>query len=303
MRDKDRRDEMDATRLHAEDAIRIFDALSQSTRLETYRLLLRYAPYGLPAGDIARLLAVPHNTMSSHLSTLERADLVTARREGRSIIYAADTRQSARIFSRLIEEMRNGAPTTDRAPAFPQVRPSPGDARPYSVLLVCSGNAARSVIAEAVLKREGRGRFQAFSAGSRPKGTPHPLAVGLLQSLGYDIDALHSKSWNAFAQADAPPMDFVITVCDAAAGETCPAWPGHPLRAHWGVPDPTLVHGSEAEQRAAFLDTYRRLAARITAFVNLPIARLDLATLKERLAEIGTMEGATDFTLTGQAAA
>lgn len=293
---------MDATRLSAEEITRIFDALAQTTRFETYRLLLRYAPYGLPAGDIARLLAVPHNTMSTHLSHLERAGLVSARREGRSIIYAANTMRPAHVLSHLVGEMGVTARLV-AAPAFPQVRPAAANDRRYNVLLVCSGNSARSLIAEAILNREGRGRFRAYSAGSRPSRAPHPMALTLLQSLGYDGSELRSKSWSEFGTADAPPMDFIVTVCDAAAGEVCPAWPGHPLQAHWGLPDPAEVGGTEAERRAAFLETYRRLAARISAFVNLPIEQLDLATLKERLAEIGGMEGATELTLTRRAAA
>ncbi|MFG1349389.1 metalloregulator ArsR/SmtB family transcription factor [Xanthobacter autotrophicus] len=295
---------MDETRVNAEDATRIFDALSQGTRFETYRLLLRYVPYGLPAGDIARLLAVPHNTMSTHLAVLERAGLVTARREGRSIIYAVRLSDAGVMLSQLMAEM--GFAVSPRrstgTAAFPQVRPAAANDRVYNVLLVCSANAARSVIAEALLSREGRGRFRAFSAGSRPKPKPHPMALNLLRSLGYDTSSLASKSWDGFAGPDAPQMDFVITTCDAAAGEICPAFPGHPLQAHWGLPDPLKVKGSEAEQKAAFLATYRRLAARVSAFVNLPFEQLDLASLKERIGEIGKMEGATDLTLSGQAA-
>lgn len=295
---------MDATPLNADDATRIFDALSQGTRLETYRLLLRYVPYGLPAGDIARLLAVPHNTMSVHLGLLERAGLVTSRREGRSIIYAASLTTARPVLAQMMAEMGfavspgRGA----RAAAFPQLRPAAANDRVYNVLLVCSANSARSLIAEAVLNREGRGRFRAFSAGSRPKLKPHPMAIDLLGSLGYDTAPLASKSWDGFARPDAPKMDFVITTCDAAAGEICPAFPGHPLQAHWGLPDPLAVKGSEAEQKAAFLATYRRLAGRVSAFVNLPFEQLDLASLKERIGEIGKMEGATDLTLAGQAA-
>lgn len=295
---------MNETTLNGEDATRIFDALSQGTRFETYRLLLRYVPYGLPAGDIARLLAVPHNTMSTHLALLERAKLVTARREGRSIIYAASLAPAAPILGRLMSEMgftltaRRGALQS----AFPQLRPAAANDRVYNVLLVCSANSARSLIAEALLNREGRGRFRAYSAGSRPKRKPHPLALDLLASLGYDTAHLASKSWDAFAVPDAPQMDFVITTCDAAAGEICPAFPGHPLQAHWGLPDPIQVKGSEAEQKAAFRATYRRLAGRISAFVNLPFEQLDLASLKERIGEIGKMEGATDLTLSGEAA-
>lgn len=295
---------MDQTRLNADDATRIFDALSQGTRFETYRLLLRYVPYGLPAGDIARLLAVPHNTMSVHLGVLERAGLVTSRREGRSILYAASLAAAGPVLGQLMAEMgfaispRRGSGSA----AFPQLRPAAGNDRVYNVLLVCSANSARSLIAEALLNREGRGRFRAFSAGSRPKPKPHPMALDLLRSLGYDTASLASKSWDGFAGQHAPQMDFIITTCDAAAGEICPAFPGHPLQAHWGLPDPILVKGSEAEQKAAFLATYRRLAVRVSAFVNLPFEELDLASLKERIGEIGRMEGATDLTLSGQAA-
>ncbi|MEP9348338.1 metalloregulator ArsR/SmtB family transcription factor [Xanthobacter sp. KR7-225] len=295
---------MDETKLSAEDATRIFDALSQGTRFETYRLLLRYVPYGLPAGDIARLLAVPHNTMSTHLAVLERAGLVTARRDGRSVLYAVNLSAAGPLLSQLMGEM--GFAVSPRrgigAAAFPQLRPAAANDRVYNVLLICSANSARSLIAEALLNREGRGRFLAHSAGSRPKRKPHPMALDLLAQLGYDTAPLASKSWDAFAGPDAPQMDFVITTCDAAAGEICPAFPGHPLHAHWGLPDPILVKGTEAEQKAAFLATYRRLAARVSAFVNLPFEQLDLASLKERIGEIGRMEGATDLTLSGLAA-
>ncbi|OYY09645.1 MAG: protein tyrosine phosphatase [Rhizobiales bacterium 35-68-8] len=295
---------MEEMTLNGEDATRIFDALSQGTRFETYRLLLRYVPYGLPAGDIARLLAVPHNTMSTHLGVLERAGLVSARREGRSILYAVTLAAAGPVFSRLMGEM--GFAVSPRhgtgAAAFPQLRPAAANDRIYNVLLVCSANSARSLIAEALLNREGRGRFRAYSAGSRPRGTPNPMVLDLLRSLGYDTGSLASKSWDGFAKPDAPEMDFVITTCDAAAGEICPAFPGHPLQAHWGLPDPVLATASEAEQKAAFLATYRRLAGRVSAFVNLPFETLDLASLKARIGEIGRMEGATDLTLAGQAA-
>ena len=294
---------MDETTLNGEDATRIFDALSQNTRFETFRLLLRYAPYGLPAGDIARLLAVPHNTMSTHLAVLERAGLVSARRDGRSILYAVTLAAAGGIFSRLMGEMGfSVSPRHGTGAAFPQLRPVAANDRTYNVLLVCSANSARSLMAEALLNREGRGRFRAYSAGSRPRGAPHPVAVDLLRSLGYDTDTLASKSWDGFAGPGAPEMDFVITTCDAAAGEICPAFPGHPLQAHWGLPDPVLATASETEQRAAFLATYRRLAGRVSAFVNLPFETLDLASLKARIGEIGRMEGATDLTLSGRAA-
>ncbi len=292
-------------------AVEMFASLAQPTRLEAYRLLARYLPYGLPAGDVARLLAVPHNTMSTHLGQLERAGLITSRRDGRSIIYAAKPAKLSILFDVMLSEMRgtaltgySDAETTDVVePTFPQRRPAEGGSKNYSVLILCSGNSARSIMAEAVLNREGVGLFRAYSAGSRPQEQPHPLAISLLDSLGYATEGLRSKSWDEFAGPDATTMDFIITVCDAAAGEACPYWPGHPLQAHWGIPDPALVAGTKIEQQAAFLETYRRLTARLTALVNLPVQSLDLASLKDRLADIGRMEGATSLTLSGQEAA
>lgn len=169
--------------------------------------------------------------------------------------------------------------------------------RPANVLILCTGNSARSILAEAILNREGAGRFKAYSAGSQPKGEPNPHALSLLRDLGYDTEGFRSKSWDEFAGPDAPTMDVIITVCDSAAGEACPYWPGHPLVAHWGIPDPASVEGSDAEKRAAFLEAYGRLASRIKAFVGLDLERLDLATLKQRLAEIGAMDGATAMAL------
>jgi ArsR family transcriptional regulator, arsenate/arsenite/antimonite-responsive transcriptional repressor / arsenate reductase (thioredoxin) len=171
----------------------------------------------------------------------------------------------------------------------------------YHVLVLCTGNSARSILAEAIINREGKGRFLAYSAGSQPKGTPNPVGIELLVSLGYDVGEFRSKSWSEFAEPGAPKMDFIITVCDSAAGETCPYWPGHPLVAHWGIPDPADVQGSAAEKRAAFQNAYRRLMHRVTAFVNLPVDTLALPDVKARLAEIGAMDGATDLARAGLA--
>jgi arsenate reductase (thioredoxin) len=159
--------------------------------------------------------------------------------------------------------------------------------RVFNALFICTGNSARSILAEAILNREGRGRFRAFSAGSHPKGAVHPYALDLLRSLGHPVEALRSKSWDEFAMPDAPKLDFTFTVCDNAAGEVCPVWPGQPMTAHWGLPDPAAAGGSEAEKRAAFADAYRMLNNRISIFVNLPIASLDELSLQKRLDEIG----------------
>jgi arsenate reductase len=160
----------------------------------------------------------------------------------------------------------------------------------YNVLFLCTGNSARSILAEAILSREGKGRFHAYSAGSHPKGEVHPYSIKLLQSLGYDTGFARSKSWDEFAKPDAPPMHFVFTVCDQAAAESCPIWPGQPMTAHWGVADPAAATGTEAEVHFAFSEAYRMLRNRILAFVNLPIASIDRLALKSKLADIGKMD-------------
>ncbi|MGI9515324.1 MAG: arsenate reductase ArsC [Anderseniella sp.] len=157
----------------------------------------------------------------------------------------------------------------------------------YNVLFLCTGNSARSILAEAVLGRLGQQRFNAYSAGSQPKGEPHPHALKLLGSLRYDTSLFRSKSWDEFARPGAPDLDFVFTVCDNAANEVCPVWPGQPMSAHWGVPDPAAVEGSDAEIAAAFAETYRLMNNRITAFVNLPLESIDRLSLTKRLEKIG----------------
>ena len=157
----------------------------------------------------------------------------------------------------------------------------------FNVLFLCTGNSARSIIAEAILNREGMGRFKAYSAGSQPKGSPHPYTIHLLQKLNFDTSFARSKAWDEFALPGAPKLDFVFTVCDQAATEACPVWPGQPMSAHWGIPDPAAMEGTEAEKRLAFADAYRMLNARISAFVNLPMASLDKLALQERLSAIG----------------
>jgi protein-tyrosine-phosphatase len=160
--------------------------------------------------------------------------------------------------------------------------------RVYNVLFLCTGNSARSIIAEAILNRMGQGRFQAFSAGSHPKGRVHPYTLDLLRNLNYPTDSFRSKSWDEFAVPGAPKLDFVFTVCDDAANGSCPVWPGQPMTAHWGVPDPAAVEGSEAEKRLAFADTCRMMTNRISVFTSLPISSLDHLSLQKRLDEIGS---------------
>lgn len=159
--------------------------------------------------------------------------------------------------------------------------------RIYNVLFLCTGNTARSILAEAALRRWGADKFQAFSAGSRPKGEVHPLTIELLRELRLPTEGLRSKSWDEFARGDTPRLDFIFTVCDNAAGEVCPIWPGQPMTAHWGVEDPAAVEGSIAARRAAFHKAFRELEARIKIFVNLPIASLERIQLQQHISEIG----------------
>lgn len=164
--------------------------------------------------------------------------------------------------------------------------PSPAE-KPFNVLFLCTANSARSILAEALLNKEGQDRFRGFSAGSFPKGEVHPLALATLRGEGINTEGLRSKSWEEFAAADAPRMDFVFTVCDNAANEPCPVWPGHPMTAHWGLPDPAAAEGDAAMRQLAFADTLRMLRNRIRIFASLPFKALDEMSLRNRLREIG----------------
>lgn len=164
--------------------------------------------------------------------------------------------------------------------------------RAINVLFLCTGNSARSILAEQLLDHWGKGKFHAFSAGSFPKGQVHPMALALLQHMNLPTDGLRSKSWDEFARPGAPPIDFIFTVCDNAAGEACPIWPGRPITAHWGMADPAAVEGSESEKWAAFRKAFHELESRIKAFTSLPLQALESAELKERLDAIGSSSGA-----------
>ncbi|WP_449469993.1 arsenate reductase ArsC [Sphingobium chungangianum] len=163
--------------------------------------------------------------------------------------------------------------------------------RIYNVLFLCTGNSARSILGEAVMNKLGEGRFRAYSAGSQPKGQVHPMALSVLQGLGFDTTDMRSKSWDEFAGSGAPQFDFIFTVCDNAAGETCPAWIGHPMTAHWGIEDPAAIEGEG--QREAFLQALRYLQNRIALFLALPISSLDDMAMRRKLKDIGQGEGAS----------
>jgi arsenate reductase len=165
--------------------------------------------------------------------------------------------------------------------------------RIYNVLFLCTGNSARSILAESIMRKDGRERFRSFSAGSQPKGQVNPFALKVLARLDYPSDGMRSKSWQEFAAPDAPAMDFVFTVCDSAAGESCPVWPGQPMTAHWGIEDPAAVEGTDLEKEAEFVAAFRYLKNRIGIFISLPLRGIDKLSLGTKLREIGRMDGSS----------
>jgi arsenate reductase len=276
-------------------------AVAQVSRLSVLRLLARYEPFGLAAGDIARLIAVPHNTLSTHLADLENAGLVRSRKDGRKVVYALDRSAIQQVLANLAGSL--GARNQGEAPlSIPVIKEKTSEEPIYSVLVLCTANSARSIMAEALINREGNGRFRAFSAGAKPRGIVDPEVIRFLEGLGYEVALLQSKSWDLFSGSAAPRFDFLITVCDDATGEKCPHWSGHPLAVHWGVADPIAASATLTERREAIRTAYRQLSSRVTAFVNLPIERLALDTLKAELRAIGRLEGATELALAPDAA-
>lgn len=255
-------------------------ALAQETRLETMRLLVAAGPEGVSAGALADVLTIPANTMSFHLSNLVNAGLATQRRDGRSIFYAADLATFDALLAQL-SDIRSGDAAINRSKAMSE------NHRPYNVLFLCTGNSARSIMAEAAMGRWGAGRFNAFSAGSQPKGEVHPMTLKTLTALNYKTDGLRSKSWEEFAVEGAPPLDFVFTVCDNAANEVCPVWPGQPMSAHWGIEDPAAAEGSESAIGMAFRRAYFELENRIKIFTSLRLQGLDKLSLQGKLNSIG----------------
>ena len=272
-------------------AVAAFAALAQEHRLHVFRLLMRQAPYGLPAGQLADCIGVSPSTLSSHLAQLERAGLLTSWRDQRRIFYAADTQGLGDLLTFLTEECCNGQP--DICGYRPQDAPSDleapamADHRVFNVLFLCTGNSARSIMAESLLNHLGQDRFRAYSAGSHPKSEVNPYALEVLQHHQYATDELRSKSWEAFSGPEAPPLDFIFTLCDEAAKESCPVWPGQPMTAHWGLPDPAAVEGTAAEKRAAFENALRILKQRIDIFINLSVEHLERLSLQPRLEAIG----------------
>ncbi|QBF31761.1 helix-turn-helix domain-containing protein [Thalassococcus sp. S3] len=263
-------------------------ALAHDNRLAIFRLLMRRFPQAVPAGEITRELGIKANTGSVYLSALREAGLVDQRRDGTSLKYSANVSQVQALMTFLLDDCCQSRPDIC-APFATETPLSSGQTRPMTALFICTGNSARSLIAEVLLRDEGQGRFEVYSAGTQAVGRPHPKVLELLRNKGHDISGLASKNIEVMSGPDAPAFDFVFTVCDQAANEDCPAWPGQPISAHWGLPDPVKATGTDAEKELAFQENYGSLLNRIQAFVNLPFETLSRVSLQHRVDDIGRM--------------
>ena len=275
-----------------ETAIEGFASLGQPTRLEALRRLLSVHPESLLAGEIARLCEVPHNTMSNHLSVLARAGLIVADKDGRTVNYRADIAGLRGLIDFLAHDCCGGNPELcGHLPAVAAAsapEPSPDILEPaFNVLFLCTQNSARSIMAEALLQKIGRGRFHVYSAGSHPAEAPLPEVIDRLKHLGHDVAHLRCKSWNEFTGPEAPRMDFVIALCDTPQGQFCPDIRTKFVTGAWPVPDPAQFTGSASERTTLLNELYAMIRRRLEIFISLPFASLDRMALKARLDEIG----------------
>lgn len=263
-------------------------ALAHPQRLSLFRMLVRRSPDFVSAGDIAAALNLKPSTASAHLSTLTRARLIRQKRNGTSLGYQLDTAGAQSLVADLFTDCCRGRP--DLCPpgfTLSTERTRPMSATKLNVLFICVGNSARSIFAEAILRDIAPDRFNAHSAGTKPFSELNPFAIEMLESKGMGISALRAKNIAEFQSEGAPEMDFVFTVCDLAANEECPPWPGQSISAHWGLPDPVKAEGTDAEKRLAFQQTFGAMRNRIVAFAALPIDTLDRASLQARVDTIG----------------
>ena len=272
-------------------ATQAFATLGHPGRLSVFRLLMRFAPQGVRPTEIAAALGLKQNTLSHHLADLVAAGLVSATRDGRSLYYAVDLELTEELIGYLALDVGRARPDL-LAPLLPARKDAPTmtHAIPdtdFDVLFICAGNSARSIFAEVLLRDLGKGKFQAFSAGTRLNSELNPIALDVLGRNGHDIAGLRSKHISEFQQPGAIVMDFVFTVCDKAAAEECPPWPGQPITGHWGLPDPVKATGTDAEKALVFAQTYAALRRRITAFVELPFESLSRMSLQSRVDAIG----------------
>ena len=276
--------------MESTEAATIFAALSQETRLDLMRLLMSESPNGLPATDIAGRLGIPASTLSFHLAALERAGLTHSTRHGRQIVHAARIAGVRQVLGFLTETCCGGRPELcgDLARLLPSLpEENRGMTPAFNVLFLCTHNAARSIMAEAILRKCGGDRFHAYSAGSDPIVKPNPDVIRKLRAFGHDTASLRSKSWNEFTGPDAPRMDFVVTLCDTLHGHTCPEFGKLAVTAAWPLPDPAKFTGNKAECATLLNEVYGGLRRRIEIFISLPFASLDRMAMKARLDDIG----------------
>ena len=268
-------------------ATHAFATLGHPDRLAVFRLLMRFAPQGVRPTEIAEALDFKQNTLSHHLADLTASGLVGVSRQGRSLFYAVDLDAAEALIGYLALDVGRARPDL-LSSLLTSRKDSAMRDTDFDVLFICSGNSARSIFAEALLRDLGQGKFQAFSAGYRPGTTLNPFALEVLQRNGHDIAGLRAKHVSEFQQPGSIVMDFVFTVCDTAAMEECPPWPGQPITGHWGLPDPVKATGTEAEKALVFAQTYAALRRRIAAFVELPFESLTRLSLQSHVDAIGT---------------
>jgi protein-tyrosine-phosphatase/DNA-binding transcriptional ArsR family regulator len=273
-------------------AAHAFSALGHPDRLAVLRLVMRFAPQGVRPTEIAQALGLKANTLSHHLADLSAAGLLRCDRRGRSLYYGVDLDMTEALVGYLALDLGRGRPDIVASLLAADMEARTMRDTDFDVLFICSGNSARSIFAEALLRDLGRGKFQAFSAGTRPNSTLNPFALELLERNGHDTAGLRSKHLSEFQVPGAPVMDFVFTVCDTAAAEECPPWPGQPITGHWGLPDPVKAQGTDAERALVFAQTYGVLRRRIAAFVELPFESLGRMSLQARVDAIGAETGA-----------
>ncbi|WP_172329897.1 ArsR family transcriptional regulator [Mangrovicoccus sp. HB161399] len=263
-----------------------FAILGHARRLEVFRLLMRRYPDRIPAGELGDILGIKPSTLSSYLSALCGAGLVVQERAGTSLLYSIRMTSVQRLFGALFADCCRGR--ADLCLPF-STGPVPMTDRKYSVLFICTGNSARSIFAESILRKLAGDRFEVHSAGTRPRSELNPFALKVLADKRHDVGILRAKNVSEFSGPDAPPLDFVFTVCNQAANEDCPAWDGQPVSGHWGMPDPVKAEGTDAEKALAFQQAYGALKNRVEAFVALPLETLDRISLQAAVDDIGRM--------------
>lgn len=271
-----------------------FATLGHPGRLAVFRLLMRFVPQGARPTEIAIALGLKQNTLSHHLADLTAAGLVRVDRKGRSLFYAVDLDATKGLIDYFAFDLGRGRPDLLSHLSVRKKEMDPMRDTALDVLFICSGNSARSIFAEALLRDLGQGRLQAHSAGMRPDTTLNPFVLDILRRNGHDVSNLRAKHISEFQQPGSAVMDFVFTVCDTAAAEECPPWPGQPITGHWGLPDPVKATGTDAERSLVFVQTYAALRRRISSFVALPFETLNRLSLQSRVDQIGSAAAAAE---------